>query len=572
MKWAIQLPTGEFLDTPLDLDLQFEFNNQVFSTSDTALLPGSYSFPIEVPLTARMKTLFGFPDRVDRATLFQNIENVWVYAGGIRLFSGTLKILKARKGSVSISIFADFLGSLKKANLADIDFGANVAAGGTSSAAWAAHMKDTAENPEDYNHIFFPVYFTGGNTGWVNKWNAGTGTFDIAGTNAVAPFVKISYILDRIFSAADGYSIINDWQTDIEMFRRYLFHQADVRVLGVNPAVAPTFPADYPLKDHVPQSTIPKFLRSLCAQNCLGIFTNPFNRTIRIGPLQSAITNSAIQDWTTYALYDPIIEPDTANIGYLNYAQPYDGVPDNFPPVETVEVVYNTRDDFNLDWQNLPTGFAYIEAGETMMEVRDEGAVVTFQRGHPLFRGVGVASETGIIPELVPFRAIEFGNEGVYYIFHEGEASVYDNGSGSYAWQQKTCPLTVLQFRGIQVQKSGQPASPLACNSVWKSYNTGGVRSKIVAGGVDLADSTHSLNYLGEYGLGTQAWGAWFEMLKNGKHVTQSFILPITTLTGFSFGDKIRVGNMDFFAKKIRVQKLLDRGRVLVEANMVSVI
>jgi hypothetical protein len=365
----------------------------------------------------------------------------------------------------------------------------------------------------------------------------------------------------------------NAWQTDAELLRRYLFHQADVRILALNPAIAPTFPATYNLQKHVPNITITKFLRALCAQNCLGIFTNPFDRTVRIAPLHAAIGRNAAQHWTDYAISDPVIEADESAPGYLNYDQPYDGIPNNFPAVESVDAVYNTRADFNVDWQNLPTGFAYIEAGETMVEVRDDGAVVSLQRGHPIFRGVGDDNEKTLSPEMVPFRAIEFGNEGMYHVFHEGSPSWFENTGGAYEWQQNDCPLTVLQYRGIQVQKSGEPAAPLACNSVWMPYNTVvGTRSAITNGGSPLATSSHSLNYFGDYGLNEQAWGKWFEMLTNGKPVTQSFILPITVLTAFSFEDKIRVGNMDFFAKRLRIQKLLDRGRVLVEASMVSVI
>ena len=576
MNWSIELPSGEFLDTPEDFNLVFELSNQVFSTSDTTQLPGSFSFPVEVPLTPGMRAQFNFPDRVDRKGTIQKMENVWARAGGVRLFSGTLKISRVGEAKVSLSIYADFLAGLKKANLPDIDYGADIATGGTSTAAWAAHMLATANNPEDFNHIFFPVYFTGGDKGWINKWwGLGGGGFDVVGSDAVAPYVKISHILDRIFSNADGYALTNAWQTDIEMTRRYLFHQSDAKILALNPALAPTLPATFSLGKHVPNVPVTRFLRALCAQNCLGIFTNSFNRTVRIAPLQSAIDRAVTHDWTRYAIGEPVIEVETDDQkpGYLNYEQPYDGLPGHFPPVESVQAVYNTRDDFNDDWQNLPTGYAYVEAGETMMEVLDDGSVVSLQRGHVLWRGAGDPSQSLIAPDgLVPLRAIEFGNDGMYSV-HQGEPSFFQNSGGTYEWQQNDCPLSVLQYRGIQEQKAGETPAPLACNHVWLPYNTVvGTRSKIMAGGSALSDSEHSLNFFGEYGLYAQAWSRWFEMLQSGKPVTQSFLLPLTVLTGFSFEEKIRVGNMDFMVKKLRIQKLADRGRLEVEASLVTVI
>ena len=62
------------------------------------------------------------------------------------------------------------------------------------------------------------------------------------------------------------------------------------------------------------------------------------------------------------------------------------------------------------------------------------------------------------------------------------------------------------------------------------------------------------------------------QMLIAGKHVTQTFTLPITELVKFSFEDKVRVVNMDYFVKRLRVQKLIGRGLALVEVSMVSTV
>ena len=54
-------------------------------------------------------------------------------------------------------------------------------------------------------------------------------------------------------------------------------------------------------------------------------------------------------------------------------------------------------------------------------------------------------------------------------------------------------------------------------------------------------------------------------------HVAAASV-PLAALTAFSFQDKIRMGNMDYFVKILKIQKTLGKGLLLVEARMVSVI
>jgi hypothetical protein len=124
----------------------------------------------------------------------------------------------------------------------------------------------------------------------------------------------------------------------------------------------------------------------------------------------------------------------------------------------------------------------------------------------------------------------------------------------------------------MQVDFEGETIKcPIASNHVWKASGTNGARYNITTNGVSTGPAKYSLNWDGEYGLYKTHHQNWNQMLLNGKSVTQKFIVPIAELLQFRFEDKVRVLNMDFFMKKIKVEKTVGKGLILIEASMVSV-
>jgi len=555
--WKIKLPDGQFLDTPDTLGLQFELNNQVFSTSSTASLPGSFSFPVDVPLTKRMTQLLKWPQRIDSAVRTRVIENVVAYAEGVPLFQGTLRVKQANKSSVKLELYASPVSALKTKKLTELDFEGSRTVAPTS---WTDYMLDTANNPEDYDHAFFYVFNEGANLPF-NVWDDIAENF-VTTDSIISPFVRLKYLLDRMFELT-GYQFSNDWQSDdLELGRLYVFNNVDVRVLAEADPHDPELPDSFELNKHLPPIISAEFLKKLMAQWGLGLFTNIFKQKIALIPLRDILKRAPKHDWTNYAVDDLVVDTDESfnAPGYYNYAQP-NAIPPYAPPVEDATLVRTTLEVYD----NLPMdpGHYYIETNSNYLEFRTGNFGDRLALCH---RGVRVGEG----------EAYEAGMEGLFDFisghFWNGPYSGWVDDDG-YKWEQNDFPTALMFYRGLQDCIIGANRSTLNGNSVWlDGVGSPNTKAKLVTNGVEEGEATQSLNWFGEYGLYEKYHKQWSETLRNNVHGTQSFILPIGQVTEFSFEDKVRVGNMDFFIKRLRIKQLYNGQKMLVEASMVSVI
>lgn len=558
MKWAIELPSGEFLDTPDNFSLNFELNNQVFSTSDTSALSGSFSFPADVVLTPRMKQQLNWPNRIDSANRVAQIENCWVLAGGVRLFLGTLKVIQSNQKTTKISIISNPGSSLKDTKLTELDLEGNRDVAPTS---WPAYMKQTVDNPEDYDHIFMPVFNDQDGQPSFNNWDVITEEFALT-DSLVTPFVRLDYLLSRMFSVT-GWSFDNQFQSgSLELGRLYVFNNVDAKVITDNATPTPELPDSFSLNLHLPAIACSDFLKKLMAQWGLGLFPNIFTKQIAIIPLNTILAKAARHDWTTYAVQDMLISEPTDVPGYYNYDQTT-SIPAEAPPVEDVQLI-RTVTEFNA-LSPLAAGYYYIETNSvlhyTKGNVHDNINYRLVHRGTRPGNGTDYQAGMDAIWDQIEAHA------------WAGEYTGYFADGTEYKWQKHDYPIALMFYRGLQDVISGGNRSPLCGNSVWlDGVGTPGDKAKLVTAGVEVGEAQYSLNWHGGNGLYEKWHRRWAEMLRNGKHGTQTFILPLATITSFSFADKVRVGDMDFFIKRLRINKLLSKGRVEVEASLISVI
>ncbi len=566
--WKIQMPSGEFLDTPPGFALTFELQNQVFAGSSSEVLPGSFSFPADVPLTGQNKKLLGHPHRPDNAAARKSWPDVRVYADGVAMFVGELKIRSATNTKASINITINALSGLKDKLLTDIDLG-----GERTIGAWetfAIYQKIVARNSNDYDFTFFQVeaYNPVGPGLYYNRFDRLTGEFDESGS-ILTPFVRLSYLLNRAFSQyAPGYTFDNAWQGfDPELLKLYIFNNVDCRVLTSYTPYTVTEPETLNLQKHVPKIKFAEFLKYIIAQWGLGVFVNVWDKKIRLAPLQEVLSRQPKHDWTPYALAERTIEDASGAPGFYNYKQASDVLPE-MPAIETMPVFLSDE-----DWDDRPTplaqGYYYLEFLSVVVEVNASGFVRFVGLYHRGERpGAGPDYQVGMecLLDYYGFGLRTVGGEASrWYI-------VDDAGTTKYEWRDNPAPIALMLYRGWQDHGIGFEPMPVAQNHVWDSHHNSPDRVEIAENGTPVATARRSLNWFGEYGLYNTAHRAWSAMLRNGKHVTQTFVLPLGVLVAFSFEDKIRVGNMEYFLKKLRVQKLLGKGKVLVEASMVSII
>lgn len=569
------MPTGTYLEG--QFDLSFELNNQVFSTSDAASLPGSFTFPADVPLTDANKVALGHPHLVTNAKNWQVYEGVWVECYGVPMFYGTLKIIACDQSKVRTTIASNPIKKIKDTLLSELDLGGERDFFDTDSLKKAL-MKSTGLTPEFYDFIFFPVHSLDNNAylfdfddplnqfrAWWNYYDdtvTETYSFDSA---AIVPFVKISYLLEQIFSSSE-FTFVNKWQGSTEMQRLYLFNNTDLRIS--ENGEAPFVPDVFNLSNHVPKIKAVELLKKLVAQWALGLFTNVFNKTVSIVPLEQVLSRAPAADWSAYAIGFESLESSERPPTIFNYEQSIT-IPAEVPSVNEMEVIF-TSAEFADALPSLADGYYYIETDYAIVQVVDNAVV----RGWNVHKGVTFDSAG---PQ------IDIGISGLLQIINVGE--VYNSpvvasrfyektdteGDTVYEWGETDPPVALMFFRGFQELNGGNPF-PVACNHVWNPYSSPAALLDITTSLSAEGSPARSLNWFGEYGLYETAHKTWTSLLYYGKHISQQFALPVSALVAFSFEDKIRVGSMDYFVKRLRIGKPLGGGKVLVEASMVSVI
>lgn len=582
--YSLQLPDGQFLEEVPQL--QFELNNQVFSTSKTDVLPGSFSFPTDLNLSDRNRLLLDNPQLINNARKWKKIENVTVYCYGVPLFVGTLKISETSAGKAKIYVVTEAVGKIKDSLLANMqtdylrDFGDN-------ALACFTHMELTSYQPEDFDYAFFPVYIptfddtplaTPLAANFQNHFDGYTQDFN-PDSAAFTPFIRVDFLLKRIFQDnVPDYTFVNGWQIDRELGRLYLWNNYDVR--ESSDGDTPDFPEQIDLRKHLGELKGADLLKWLMSLFCLGLFTDVFGRKITLIALRDILRRPPAHDWSQYVLADYVITDDSSETP-LKFCHPQpEGSPPNIPDDVPLPSYSSDQEFQSALGGGLPDGLYYIEAEELVMQVFNVD-------------GSSFATELGIKRKCVVFGdSPEFEpGIGVPFTWHFASQGHYPwimNQTGSY-FHEEGDPLEwkrvenkfdpfLMFYRGFQ-ENTGEVIHdrPYASNDVWNApAQPLPARAQITtkSGSVITShgDAQYSLLWYSDRGLYAQWWAAWHQMLMNGKHVTRQFALPVARLIEFSFQDKIRIHNLDYFVKKLKVGKAIGNGLLVVEASLVSVI
>lgn len=576
--YTVKMPSGNFLEGTFNFS--FEMSNQVFSASDASVLPGSLSFPAEVLLTPANRRELDFPDLVTKATPWKEYEGVWVLCYGQPMFYGTMLLRSASRTKASVTIIANPMRKLKDINLNELDLGGERDMG--SALTWPELMYDTAAAPEDYDFVFVPMYNVERNDypfsfddpdashrPFLNEYSAFTGEFNTA-SGALVPFPKLEYILQQLFAAEDtGFQFVNAWQTTLELRRLYLYNNWDMRTLNADQL--PDLPDTFNLTNHVPKLKGTELLKKVMAHFCLGLFTNIFSRQIQLVPLATLLRRAPKHDWSSRVISESTLDASDDAPGIFNYEQP-DKLPFDVPAPEGL-FAFNTLRDFNEAVTiGLDDGFYYIEGEHMVVQYKSGPGYFVPYAAWLQHRGVvldanGQRLDTGLT-SLLHYTSDEYYNSPVVASrFYETT-----NNLDETVWERRVTdpPVAIFAYRGLN--NLGYPfLFPVACNHVWDPSEGGGIRLAIFPAS-EPTEAERSLNWSGQYGLYEKSHKAWANMLIFGKPLTVTLALPVADLTAFSFEDKVRILNMDYFVQKLRVGKPLGHGLVQVEATLLSII
>jgi hypothetical protein len=265
-------------------------------------------------------------------------------------------------------------------------------------------------------------------------------------------------------------------------------------------------------------------------------------------PLTTVLGAATRLNWTLYAVSNPTIEaPEDfpANLNYANLNNPRAGVP---APHNAEH--FDTFEDYQ---DGTPTErFVHIESHALLLDRETPGGVFGLNTNRWKMHAGYYSDEQG--ETFDPGMEALFATDAFGLAQYESSVALTrwsetDAPGGGTEWtiDDYGAPVALMFYRGVQNLQDGGDAFPVASNHVWKERVGAGARLDIKDGSTVLGQAEWSLNWEGEYGLYQKAWQQWHTMLRQGKHVTQTFVIPLQVLREFSFEDKIRVGNMDFF-------------------------
>lgn len=566
---------NEFLELSPNTSIGFELNSPCYFGANIDSIQGGFSFPFTIPLSGRNKSILKHPNRIDNHRLFIKDTYCEVWTTTSLLFSGKATIQQATRTTAKMYILINDITDLKSVMLSDANLG--TATFGTDQATATAHAKDTADNPGNHNHIFFPVknnsFTEADDTGtitdeYINWYDTSPGSF-VSNTvvTAIVPFLKLNHVLDKGL-AAINYTLVNNWQVNDELKRLVLYNNRSIHN-GTG------WELSTDLSNHAnPSTSYANLIKNLCRLFCLAPFEDKWNKQVELLPLKSLIGNGVRHDWTRKAAKEYTVkELNSDLVGGFQYDDMYDkgdpafwfeSDPPSYQLIADIETVAN----------NAPSSYYYEYTTDTLFY--NELDVETTPEEGTVYSQISSKKSKLYLPYLIagsnndPYvsklrtilmeeRASELNVRWlVPEIWEEGSFIFDANGVNLSAF--KPFDDRLLFYRGMQ------PATPfgtypMASNSVF-DYN----HNQIAGEQYSLLWNDHL-----DSSLFNMWWKEWLEILQMRKVVTRQILLTPKDIIQFNFKDKVRIDNQNYLVKRLRVT-LTMRGLQPTEAELVSIV
>lgn len=572
--WSIILPGGNTLD--FNGEIQYEVNSNIFSTSNTTKLEGTYTYPITLPASPKNRRLLNFPDLVNSATKPATFSNVWVYCLGHAMLSGRLTVRSANRDSIKCDIVATPLRDMKDVKLRDLYMGGPRSM--SAYASWDAFMSAVASNPEDFDFGFFPILsgidgnwlaYTGGvsvnpsSAGYWHNFVNASGNF-VSSAGVVTPFLKVEYLLEQLFlEYGSGFTLRNSFQDTTELKRLYLFNNVDVRVLS---AGAPVLPSAFDLRRHATEITGPELIKRIAALFNLGLFADYRENQVRLSSLNDIISAAPAVDWTQYQASFPSIEEwGSATPRWYRH-------PDFKPlPISAAELRTIPRYQNVALWAAAAASstdeWVYIESAGMLVDVEWYNFPINGVGLYPAYIDVLLRSGESNAYEPVPLLG-----GSLNYLQSKALPTRYvqETSGAETRWrlQEESADPALMLYRGRQLGSN----YPITSNNVWETGGALNDRVQITTAGVAEGFAQEALDWQGDTGLYANRHAQWNEMLYNGKSVSMNLAVPIGEFTRFTLDQKVRLENMDYIVRRLRIQRVDTTGVVFLQADMFSTV
>jgi hypothetical protein len=372
-------------------------------------------------------------------------------------------------------------------------------------------------------------------------------------------------LLDKIFLRT-GYVFKNEFQTNEELDNLVMYSNT---YLYSKDGIASTIN----LRDHVPSITCTDYLKRISSTFCLGIFLDTATKVIRLIPLQKVLSAPAKHDWTNKVHHGYTIDHKLAEVpadfayaedsrdsrfAWLNSLQP----PTTFQVVDTYAEMFAGSGNYyvkNLEsyWQRGARTFMMYKS----LGIAPSEEIFSKKRGQADTNPPRM--ETQMQP-LIDVFAYSIKPPHTYNqlprIDQPGTVEYKDGKDDDdvdiWKEQRSEMPVRFTFYRGIYEDGAGNNY-PMGCAIRYDAINN------------ELGQ--YSLNWDGDNGVYATWWRRWHNMLLYGKHISRRITLSPSDLNSFQFDHKVRIGNMDYIIKSIKVN-VGSNGLLPCDVSMVSVV
>ena len=309
------------------------------------------------------------------------------------------------------------------------------------------------------------------------------------------------------------------------------------------------------LLNHVPADVkATDLLRYVQRMFCLGIVKEPFDPDYELVPLGDLLAQAPTHDWTDRLLANPTKSQTTNRIG--GFIQLNDGfeAPDGatnitLPPFTVAGTVDTYYDTIPL---TVP-GYYYVRALDCYYLLTDTYSALYFPQSQyihdpdddsRLNLDLGAANTTQV-------SMVQLDGD------IRGGTMPFVALPGGSTLKPAKYPLLLMAYRGVYDLHSPPGKLPLAS------------RAPYDMDGNVIGD--YSLGWDGPLGIYAKWWKNWHQFLYNRTEVTARLTLTLPDILNFRFKHIIRIQNMNYFVKSLRVN-FTQRGLEPVEAKLVSIV
>lgn len=569
---------NRFLSLLEDTSLSFQWEFPIALIIDGGdVIHSGYTFPIDVPLDSVNREIIGHVNRVDNDGVLMADEYCEVWVQGIMLYKGRATLERSKGNRASLFMTFNEVKLLADTSLSAIDLGGTREIG-ADEATRMAHLKATATTPLDHDYVFCPVLNpifntdpTGVETSFVsshlqNEWDPEDEEFKEVGAGYASPFIRVDYLLRRIFQHM-GYTLDNQFQITDELKLLLLYN--NYSIYSTFDTISPSID----LVNHVPYRKCLEFVKAVIGTYALCLFPDPFDKVMRLIPFKTLIQSPVHMDLTSLAGTDPGIEADRKYVSRFRYdidvddalSIDYSGVTFNQAAVQDEGLtVYDLEPDITL----FNLGPYYIQSDNTyyFMLISDPGINCSYMLQDQKEINHGTTDQEYISPLIPMWSSWALGLDGLIHTDTDvlpiqawlvPHIRMTGNGVNA-AWLKKPQQaFRTMLYRGMQ---------PYNVGVIESTYPMAGVTRYNILGDV-VGD--HSLLWDVEGGVYDTWWKLPYEILRRAKTVDRRMRLGIAFLLQFRFWHKYRIENQNYFFTKLEFTAS-NRGLSPVTVTMIS--